>query len=224
MKKFLPITTILFLAACSSEAGSGVLPASSSLGSSAVSSSQVKVKFRAVLIRKDGEQIPVARQDFSIRPYSMAKIRSELEKKSAAGKMPESPSQPYPPQPLITGSFEYTKYEEAKKKYDQEVKEYEEAKNRYEQELIAYREKTLPDWQKKVYAGLQDEVKRVSSGKSDVDFKTDLDGNAEISLAPGTWYISGSYDTGGIFARWNEAPIEITSETKEFELSNDSLN
>lgn len=67
-------------------------------------------------------------------------------------------------------------------------------------------------------------IKDVSNGRTCVTLKTDLRGEATISLPVGTWYMNGYYSINGgksnVF--WTDVRVDVTKDTTVIELSNDN--
>lgn len=96
----------------------------------------------------------------------------------------------------------------------------------YDKRKEEYEQKTIPEWEKKAYAGLSEHLKQIEkeTGRELVKFTTDLSGEAEIKLAPGDWYFDGSYSIlqGKSNVFWIDTKFVVDEDTKKIELSNNN--
>lgn len=157
------------------------------------------VSFRAAVMRGSGDLIPVSRQSFIASPYDEKEILDETIKLSNPGPSPSPVKKPLSDDP------DYLKKYSEWRDYDS----------------------TLEAWKKKAYSTQEAgtiEVQRKYSrkGLSAVTFKTDLDGKAELQLAPGIWYISGSFKLATQTILWKDVSVIISKDKKSIEISNDT--
>lgn len=163
------------------------------------SRAKIPVTFRAAVIKNNGEQVPVARISFAVRPY----LESEVKQKAVEISKP-GPS----PAPVEKPAKEDPNYLEKIKKW-----------NDYDSSLEA--------WEAHAYSTLAEaELEIMKSYSNDgfptVSVKTDLDGKASIDLPQGDWFVSGSYKLLDQTVTWSDVGFVITPEKNKIELSNDN--
>lgn len=79
-------------------------------------------------------------------------------------------------------------------------------------------------WYKDNQENFKTEQIKASNNTEPITIKTDLSGEANITLEDGKYYISGTYTNSVSLASWESVPITISKDTKKIELSNDVAN
>lgn len=171
------------------------------------STSALKLLFKAALIRKNGEITAIPRTEFIIRPYNQRKIRANLLLKNNPPVKPVDPT-------VRNGDL---------KPCNNPALD-EPACADYRLLRQTYREQLLPEWERLAYQGEDAEIARLALTRSNVSVKTDLNGEAQIQLAPGVWYVSGYYQLldGRHSLTWDSTPIEIKADSQRLEVSNEN--
>lgn len=167
----------------------------------------VKLTFKAALIRKNGDIVPIPRTRFEITPYNLRKIRANLQLKNSPPPKPKDPT-------VRTGDLKRCNnpsLEDA-------------ACEDYRLQVRTYREQLLPEWERFAYQGEALEIALQSTNRSKVMVTTDLSGEASLQLMPGVWYVSGTYLLldGRASLTWDSTPVEIKSDTQRLEVSNEN--
>lgn len=172
-----------------------------------ISSSAIKLLFKAAAIRKNGEIIPIPHTEFTIRPYNQRKIRANLLLKNNPPVKPVDPT-------VRNGDLKACNNPALDEPSCAD----------YRLLLQTYREQLLPEWERLAYQGEDAEIARLALTRSNVVIKTDLNGEASIQLVPGVWYVSGYYQLldGRHSLTWDSTPIEIKADSQRLEVSNEN--
>lgn len=164
------------------------------------SPSAVKIKIKAAVIKGSGEIVPAARTMLLIAPYNLAQVKADLAVKNAAGPKPDGNAK------------------ELKRSCPEDA----------DWTLCLTDEEKLADaidaWEKVAYAGLDEAIKEASNGLTTKSLTTDFDGEAEVELTPGMWYVTGHYALlqGKSNVYWIGTPMKVEEGMTKFELSNDN--
>ena len=160
----------------------------------------------------------ISNSNFSITPYSLKKLQQVLAAANKAGPAPIRPLYPdshdpkfaNPNCPFGTGNCvdapDPTLFAAAVDQYNKDLRTYQ-----LDQKA----------WQDNAYAGLAQAAVDASAGKPVILFRTDLFGQAAVTLPLGTWYITGQADPAanqpGIV--WDELAVTVTQDTSLIELN-----
>ena len=164
---------------------------------SQIETSKINVKFKAAIIKNSGVIVPVARKDFIIRKYDFHKFHADyLTTRNTANK------------PNFETDFKYNT-----NVLNPDIAE--QTKN-----VANLFQLNLKTWYDEVYSDFKNQLTKVSKEKS-IIVKSDLSGDFDVSLEPGTtYYISGSYEDINNVITWSS--LEFKPGEKKIELSNDN--
>jgi hypothetical protein len=153
-----------------------------------------KIKLKAAIIRGNGEIVPVVKTQFKFLPYNLKEIRKKLVEINKPDPEPNI-KDPIYARDDFPDIFDTKKYFPA-----------------------------LEEWQKKAYAGIDNEIKKASNGRSEFSVTTDLSGEVIFEVPLGKFYVSGEYSIlnkkSNIY--WTHVEFDITANTEKIELSNDN--
>lgn len=161
------------------------------------SSETFKIKFKAGVIRNNGDIVPASITKFEILPFSLLKLKSDLEKSNNVTAYPKITDQKYRTcketvSPSSVGCLPNFKlYKE-----DENI------------------------WVQAAYKNFKETVKTTLGKTEPKTITTNLAGEADLSLPSGTWYISGVYENSLSKVIWDSKKIEVSKDLNSFELSN----
>lgn len=154
-----------------------------------------KFNLNVAVIRGSGDVIPVARTKFIFQSYNSDVVIKVVESKNNAGPKP---------------TMDDNKYKTDCRYADLCLTDY----NKYFEDYNI--------WEKNAHAGLDQAYREANNGINSIEVTTDLTGEAEVELYPGTWYIYGDYETSLSRVYWTDVRIVVNDSLKKFELSNDN--
>jgi hypothetical protein len=197
----------------SSQPSATPLPTPSPVFSSVPAASpgpEMVVQFKARVITSAREVLPVVENAFNVNPYPLAEVKASLAIKNNVEPMPIAPRESdskYQNEEKVCGSNGCS----TQSKLDSEA---------FQKDYNTYHNTVLPEWESRAYNGLNDELARLSAGRSSLNFTTDKNGEATIRLQTGKWYFSGRYSYAqGNTVVWEDVIFEVKDGTKTIELT-----
>lgn len=167
----------------------------------------MSVLFRASYVNDKREVIAVPSTIFTLNPYEINKIKAEVATQNKVEPKPVSPSPTeakYQTTTVCTSSGCTVE-----NRFDSAA---------FQRDIEIYQTKTLPDWEKRAYQGLDAALQAVSQGRQPLTLTTDANGEANIKVSPGTWYISGTYSAATGNVSWQDVRFDISTSTARIEL------
>lgn len=173
-------------------------------------STEVTLQFKARVITAAREVMPVVENEFTAHPYPLAEVKAKLAIRNQVEAMP------VPPQAS-----------DAKYQIEEKVCNSSGCSTQVridntslQKDLSTYYNSILPEWEARAYQGLEEELARLSQGRTSFKFTTDKNGEATLRLQTGKWYFSGRYSYGaGHTVVWEDVMFDITPNTKSLELT-----
>ncbi|PIQ23281.1 hypothetical protein COW36_08035 [bacterium (Candidatus Blackallbacteria) CG17_big_fil_post_rev_8_21_14_2_50_48_46] len=171
---------------------------------------EVVVQFKARVISASREVLPVVENAFTVNPYPLSEVKASLAIKNNAEAKPIAPSESdvkYQIEEKVcsnSGCSTQTRIDSAA----------------FQKDLSTYQNSILPEWESRAYKGLEDELARLSNGRSSLNFSTDKNGEATVRLQTGKWYFNGRYSySQGSTVVWEDVMFEVKESTKTIELT-----
>jgi hypothetical protein len=199
----------------------------------------VNFKFKSAVIMQNGDIKPVPRNEFTVAPFTMASVEQELIKRNNPGPKPpealEKPERTPEIQQFITYLGIVSKrYPNDKNKLVETLFDRFGSKTSdlWDQAAIQLKKELEQNtarlaflhWELKAYEGKKALIEEWSKTQKVYTFKTDLDGEAKLSLETGQWYVNGSYEISSSNSqiKWIDVPLSVVVGLEKFELSNDN--
>lgn len=192
----------------STEPSPSPLATASPVATPSPESQPVKLTFRARVITEAREVLPV-KSTFRAEPYDLPAIQQELAAKNKVELRPQQPQ---------AGDAKYQLEEKicnsngcsTETRVDNAA---------YQADFDYYLTRSLPEWEGRAYQGLDQRLKLAADGRESLSFSTDINGEANLTLLSGRWYITGTYTAGNSAVRWESVPFDITAKTRAIELT-----
>lgn len=171
---------------------------------------EVTLQFKARVITAAREVLPVVESEFTVNPYPLTEVKASLAIRNNVEAMPVPPRE-----------------SDAKYQIEEKVCNSSGCSTQiridsvtFQQDFNAYRNSILPEWEARAYKGLEDELARLSRGRSSLKFSTNKNGEATLRLQTGKWYFSGRYSYGlGNTVVWEDVMFDVRENTKTLELT-----
>lgn len=180
----------------------------------------VTFKLIAGVVRKNGEVVHIPRNGFTLRTCNLTALIDDVRRKlESRHEVPPPPPKDSPYTVCLECQIAcdtYNGYDKCTRKCgDCEGKTIKAKEAEYKAAVTA--------WQEVAWAGLKDEIAKATPKDLVSEYiTTDLNGEATVSLRPGTWYVFGSASVSGSLVIWDDTQIDVKPGMTKFELSNDN--
>lgn len=174
----------------------------------AAPATNVSVQFRAAFVNTQREVVPAANTEFKILPYPLEALRKAQAVKNNAPEKPVPPDQndpKYQRSQKVCTSTECT----VSKTFDSAA---------YQADVKTYEDTTLPAWESQAYQGLDAVLAQEAQGRTPQTITTDANGEADLNLLTGRWYVSGSYTWRDQIVIWDEIARDIREDSQPLDV------